>query len=190
MQPHGAGVANRPKHKDALLYGAGDSKIGSIKKQDCIDAKQPVPKGDLAKLGKDLKKQFFAKLPALGRLRDGIKARVEQRGYLIGLDGRILHVRSAHAALNTLLQSCGAILMKRALIEQYDILTNNGYTWGRDFAFVANIHDEVQSSVRPEIAEVVGKSGPEALRIAGEKLRFKVRLDGEYKVGPSWADTH
>lgn len=174
----------------AYLYGAGDGKLGSIAVQDCIDAGKPKPTGSNPVIGKALRARFEKNFSALKRLKDAIKAALAQRPYLVGLDGRNLHVRSDHAALNTLLQSAGALLMKRALVFQHQFLLSQGYVFGRDFAFVANIHDEVQTTVRPELAEIVGKSGPDSLRRSGESFGFRCRLDGEFKSGRNWAETH
>lgn len=174
----------------AYLYGAGDGKLGSIAVQDCIDAGKPKPTGTLKAIGASLRARFEKNFVALKRLKEAIKAALKTRPYLVGLDGRHLHVRSDHAALNTLLQSAGALLMKRALVFQHQFLTEQGYVFARDYAFVANIHDEVQTTARPEIAEIIGKSGPEALRRSGESFGFRCRLDGEFKVGATWANTH
>jgi DNA polymerase I len=160
----------------AFLYGAGDEKIGSI-----------VGKGRTA--GSHLRASFLRKIPALNRLTETVQAQAS-RGFLIGLDGRRLHVRSKHAALNTLLQSCGAILMKLACILQYNELIARGYKWGVDFAIMANVHDEIQFCCRPELAEEIGKSGPASLKKAGEILGFRCPLDGEYKQGANWAECH
>lgn len=174
----------------AYLYGAGDGKLGSIAVQDCIDANKPKPKGTLKSIGAALRLRFEKNFVALKRLKDAIAAALKQRPYLVGLDGRHLHVRSDHAALNTLLQSAGALLMKKALIFQYQFLTEQGLVFGKDFAFVANIHDEVQTTHRPELAELIGKSGPAALKKAGESFGFRCQLDGEFKTGATWAHTH
>jgi DNA polymerase I len=174
----------------AYLYGAGDEKLGKIAVQDCLDAGKPKPTGTLKSIGTALRDRFEQNFRALKLLKKGIKAALQTRSYLVGLDGRRLHVRSDHAALNTLLQSAGALLMKKALVFQYEFLTSQGYVFGKDFAFVGNVHDEVQTTCRPDISDTVGKSGPEALRKAGEYFEFRCRLDGEYKVGPHWAATH
>lgn len=175
-----AGLPTRDNAKTfiyAFLYGAGDGKIGSIV-------------GGGAPQGKALKAKFLKGLPALARLKEAIAAAVESKGHLKGLDGRILPIRSAHAALNTLLQSAGAIVMKKALVIQYADLTARGYSFGTDFAFIANIHDEVQTTCRPEIADAVGRAGVAAIKKAGEHFGFRCPLAGEFKVGNSWAETH
>lgn len=173
----------------AFLYGAGDEKLGSIVVQDSIDASKARPKGALSSIGKRTRARFLANFAALGDLKAELARVLEKRNYLFGLDGRKLHVRSDHAALNTLLQSAGALLMKRALVFQQADLSAR-FRFLRDYAFVANVHDEVQITCRPDIAEEVGRSGPAALRKSGESFGFNCRLDGEFKAGPTWAHTH
>lgn len=175
-----AGLPTRDNAKTfiyAFLYGAGDEKIGSI-----------VGKGKQA--GAGLKKKFLSGLPALGRLLRAIENQVREKGYLRGLDGRILHIRSSHAALNTLLQSAGAVVMKKALVLLDRRLQARGYVPGVDYEFVANVHDEWQIECNPEIAEEVGEAARAAIRSAGEYFKFRCPLDGEFKVGTCWAETH
>ncbi|YP_010761227.1 DNA polymerase [uncultured phage_MedDCM-OCT-S35-C6] len=63
-----------------------------------------------------IKKRFLNNLPALHKLIEGVQSAAE-RGYLTGLDKRQIKVRNSYSALNTLLQSAGAILCKRWLVE-------------------------------------------------------------------------
>src|SRR5690606_16528997 len=101
-----------------------------------------------------------------------------------------LHIRSAHAALNTLLQSAGALIAKQATIFAYQELSTRGYKFGRDYALVAHVHDEVQVDCREAIAEEVGGVVVQAMRLAGEHFKFRCPIDGEYKVGNNWQETH
>ncbi len=175
-----AGLPTRDNAKTFIygfLYGAGDAKIGSI-----------VGKG--ARIGGKLRKQFLDRLPALEKLVRGVKHKAKTQGYLRGLDGRVLHVRHAHAALNTLLQSAGAIAMKKALVILYQSLGEAGLEFGRDYEFVANVHDEYQTLVRKEHVDTFSRLAVEAIRRAGEYYNFRCPLDGEAKVGRSWAETH
>ena len=175
-----AGLETRDQAKTfiyAFLYGAGDAKIGDIV-------------GGTAREGQMLKRKFLSNLPALKRLQEDIKRKVEHGGTLMGLDGRLLRIRSSHAALNMLLQSAGAVCMKVALIQLYHALGKSKWQHGREYAFVANIHDEFQAEVIPQHAEDFGKLAVKAIRVAGKELKLNVQLDGEYKVGDSWAETH
>jgi DNA polymerase I len=176
-----AGLPTRDMAKTfiyALLYGAGDAKIGSII-------------GGSAKAGQRLKQQFFKGLPAYKKLKDRVDAG-SRKGYLQALDGRRLHVRSSHSALNTLLQGAGAILCKQWLADFYDEMETAGYKFGYngDYVIVGWVHDEVQVACKPEITEVVGKTLVSCAVNAGKPFNFRIPLDSEYKVGTSWADTH
>jgi DNA polymerase-1 len=129
------------------------------------------------------------KLPALGKLTDMVRKVAKQRGTLRGLDGRILHVRGLHSALNTLLQSGGAVIMKRALVILDEAINTNPDLAGR-VAFVANVHDEWQMETYPEIAELVGRTAADAIVRAGEYYQLRCPLAGSFDVGPNWAATH
>jgi len=175
-----AGLETRDQAKTfiyAFLYGAGDAKIGDIV-------------GGTARDGQMLKRKFLTNLPALKRLQQDIHKKVEHGGTLMGLDGRVLRIRSSHAALNMLLQSAGAVCMKVALIQLYHALGKSKWQHGREYAFVANIHDEFQAEVIPQHAEDFGKLAVKAIRVAGKELKLNVQLDGEYKIGDTWAETH
>lgn len=175
-----AGLPTRDNAKTfiyAFLYGAGDAKLGSI-----------VSKGRA--VGGQLRTKFLKGLPALEKLVKGVKKRASEVGYLIGLDGRKLHIRSDHAALNTLLQSAGALVMKKALVILDADLQSAGLVPGVHYEFLANIHDEWQIEVDEDKAEFVGKTAQAAIRKAGDYFGFRCPLDGEYKVGANWAETH
>lgn len=180
---HAAGLPSRNNAKTfiyAFLYGAGDEKIGLI-----------VGKG--AAEGKRLKKKFLANTPALQYLKDAVSTKVKKTQTLRGLDGRILHVRSEHSALNTLLQSAGALLCKKWIVLWEQAMLDLGYKhgWDGDFALMAWVHDEIQVACRtPEIAEVVAKVAVECVAKAGEFFNFRCPLTGEAKTGQNWADCH
>jgi DNA polymerase-1 len=170
-----AGLETRPQAKTfiyAFLYGAGDAKIGTVVGGSAAD-------------GARLKQRFLANTPALAGLRERV-GRAAARGYLTGLDGRLLRVRSEHAALNTLLQAAGAIVMKKALV----ILDDYAKQWKIDYKFIGNIHDEVQAEVAEAQAEKYGWLAVECLKAAGLEFNLRCPLDGEYKVGTTWAETH
>ena len=170
-----AGLPTREAAKTfiyAFLYGAGASKIGSIV-------------GGSAKEGQRLIDRFMAGTPALKRLRDKV-AVYAAKGFVPGLDGRKIWVRSEHAALNSLLQGAGAIVMKKALVIFNDKIKSA--LW--DVQMVANVHDEIQFECSPDIAEEAGKACVQSIREAGIAYNLRCPLDGEYKIGLNWRMTH
>jgi DNA polymerase I-like protein with 3'-5' exonuclease and polymerase domains len=182
----------------ALIYGAGDFKLGGIVYEDFTEeqkAKFNAKATDnrdraLATLGKARRKRLMDRLPALAKLTDAVKAKAKSSGHLKGLDGRLLHVRSDHAALNTLLQSAGAIAMKQALVILADELDNHPIPALRETLFVANVHDEFQMEIHKDHADTLGQLAADAIRRAGEYFNLRCPLAGAYDVGPNWASTH
>lgn len=170
-----AGLESRDKAKTfiyAFIYGAGSKKIGSII-------------GGSERDGERVKEKFLRATPSLRSLREKVE-RVAQRRWVKGLDGRKIIIRQPHAALNTLLQGAGAIVMKYALtlLEEY---VNNK----RIKAFpVVNVHDEFQYEVEENRADEFGKIAVQAIIDAGIKLKVRCPLNGEYKIGNNWSETH
>jgi hypothetical protein len=58
---------------------------------------------DQYEIGKRTIDTFYRNLPAIKKLKDKIDERITTKGYLIGIDGRHLQIRSRHSALNQLL---------------------------------------------------------------------------------------
>jgi DNA polymerase I-like protein with 3'-5' exonuclease and polymerase domains len=55
---------------------------------------------------------------------------------------------------------------------------------------VGDIHDEWQFDCLPAHADRVGKLACAAMTKAGEILKMKIKIEGEYSVGRTWAETH
>ena len=170
-----AGLATRDNAKTfiyAFLYGAGDSKIGSIV-------------GGSAAAGKKLKQSFLAQTPALRKLIEAV-SKYAAKGFVPGLDGRMIWVRSEHAALNSLLQGAGAIVMKKALVLFNEQIVKNKWP----VKMVVNVHDEFQWETTEKYATITGEAGKQAIIDAGLFYNLRCPLDGEYKIGKSWRETH
>lgn len=98
--------------------------------------------------------------------------------------------RSNHKALNTLLQSAGAVVMKQALVIADARIQAAGLVPGKHYEWVLNVHDEAQAEVDAEHAEFVGATVRQAIIDAGKHFKMRCELDGEWKMGGSWAETH
>lgn len=171
-----AGLKTRDEAKTliyALIYGAGDAKLGTIV--------SPSSDGQvLRREGRKLRSRFLGAIPAFDNLLSSVKDRAKSNGSLVGLDGRRLPVRSEHSALNFLLQGGGAVVMKRA--------TN--LACRQVSGLVLHVHDEMQFEVPEDRGEEVGVVLAESIRQAGRDMGLRCPLDAAYKVGPSWAVTH
>lgn len=187
-----AGLPTRDDAKTfiyAFLYSAGPGKLGEI-----------IGKGPAA--GKRMRENFLKNFEGLDKLITAVQKAAE-KGYLKFPDGRHTHVRSAHSALNTLLQGVGALVMKEATRRYIRKLREHGVRvfgidcpwWDRrqsqyDFALTGQIHDEDDATCRSSVTELASRLGPESLVEAGEHYNLRCRLDGAAKVGKNWYDVH
>ena len=168
-----AGLSERGQAKTFIygyLYGAGDAKIGEIVNGTSRD-------------GKRLKEKFLKNTPALKTLRERVIL-AAKRGYVKGLDGRKLWIRSEHSALNFLLQGAGAIVMKKALVLLVET------TKHLDYKLVLNCHDEFQAEVLNEHTEEFEELAIESIVNAGKHFEMRCPLDAEAATGSSWCYTH
>jgi DNA polymerase-1 len=167
----------------AVCYGAGARKVGSL-----FYPKESEQK--MMQKGKEVIDTFYKRLPAIKKLKDKITERVNSRGYLTGIDGRHLQIRSAHSALNQLLQSTGAVLMKKATCILYDDMTSQGYVHGKDYAFCGFFHDEWQLAVKPEYVDILQSTSIKAIEKSGQYFNLLCPFTGESRSGLNWKETH
>ena len=169
-----AGIT-RPQAKTliyATLYGAGPTKVGSIV-------------GGGAKEGNEVLHRFYSNTPKLRQLMEKVQ-KVASKGYVPGLDGRRILVRSEHAALNSLLQGCGAIIAKQWAVEAHKAFKARHIPVQQ----VAFVHDEIQIETAERYGEDVAQIMCDAASQAGITLGFRCPVDAEAKIGKNWYDTH
>jgi len=170
-----AGLGSRDESKTfiyAFIYGAGSKKIGSII-------------GGSERDGERIKEKFLRATPSLRHLREKVE-RIAQRRWVRGLDQRKIIIRYPHAALNTLLQGAGATVMKYALTLLEEYVINKQIK-----AFpVVNVHDEFQYEVEENRADEFGRLAVQSIIDAGKQLNVRCPLNGEYKIGNNWSETH
>ena len=170
-----AGLTDRDQAKTfiyAFLYGAGPAKIGKVV-------------GGSSKEGQQLITKFLSNMPKLKKLRDNV-AKWSKDGTIPALDGRLLHIRSEHAAVNTLLQGAGAIICKQWLVHITERIRKSGV----DAKLVASIHDEYQFEVAKKDAQRFGQITKDAMQETEKTLKVKCPLDCEFKIGKTWSETH
>jgi DNA polymerase I-like protein with 3'-5' exonuclease and polymerase domains len=124
-------------------------------------------------------------MPKLKKLRDDV-LKWSKDGTIPALDGRRLHIRSPHAALNTLLQGAGAIICKQWLVHITDRIRGSSV----DAKLVASIHDEYQFEVAKKDAQRFGQITKDAMQETEKTLKVKCPLDCEFKIGTTWSETH
>jgi len=156
----------------ATLYGASPGKVGTII-------------GGSEKQGRKIIDNFQRNVPAYAALKKKV-SKFAAKGWIPGLDGRRLQIRSEHSALNTLLQSAGAIIAKQWIVCFHEELRKKKVP----FKLVAWVHDEVQIEVPEKYGTIVGEIVVKAAADAGEILKFRCPVGAEFKIGKNWYDCH
>lgn len=171
-----AGLGTRGEAKTlmyAYLFGAGEPKL-------CAQLGVAVTRV------RKIKRKLGENLPTLKVLIDGLKEATKRRGYLVGLDGRKIFVRSAHMNLVYLLQSAEAILMKLATVLAHRAIKKERY----DSHMVCMMHDEFQFETLETHTKDVSELLEWSIEEAGRKLELGLPTTGEAKIGNSWYMTH
>ena len=134
---------------------------------------------------------FGNQFPALPALIADVTKQWKARGYLLGLDGRKLFPRTERSVFNTLNQSAGAIIMKKALQIADDKLSLK-LEVGKDYEFILNVHDEMELEVLddPEVITYTSKTLLESIKEAGEFFKFPTPMKGNVTVGKNWSECH
>ena len=168
-----------------MLYGCGAVKAGTI-----IDPNEKDP-DKLKRLGRNAIDGFMNGVPALKKLKEQIESTLTERKYLIGLDKRALYCRSSFKGLNVLLQSAGAILMKQVVVNIHNNIEQNlGLPYGKGWEQLLMIHDEAQLTCYSEYTEAIREQAMMAFPQAQEFFGFRCLIEGDSKVGHTWAETH
>jgi hypothetical protein len=170
---------------NCMLYGGGAVKAGTII--------NPNEKDEfvLRKLGGTAINSFMDGVPALKKLKREIENQLYKRNYLYGLDKRTLHCRSAFKGLNVLLQSAGAIIMKQVVVMIHDKIEQElGLVHGKDWEQALMVHDEIQLVCNPAYTKQIREQAMLAFPAAGDFFNFRCKIEGDSRVGYTWAETH
>jgi DNA polymerase-1 len=156
----------------AWLLGAGQAKVAQILNCSVRQAGEAMD-------------NFLRSIPALKELKRKA-AMAAQRGYLVSLDGRRIKIESEHKALSVYLQGGETVIMRMANFLWYTQAKKNKIK----FKQTVWVHDEWQTETEESRAEELGKLQVQSIIDTGEHFDLNCPLDGEYKIGNNWAETH
>ncbi len=178
-----ANLSTRSKGKKlhyTILFGGGDEKVATDLRIAKVEARL-------------VKKKLFANLPALPKLIDQLKKEWKTKGYITGLDGRVIWVRAEHMLVVYAMQSLEAIVMKNFINRLFKITWNKGLI----FEMVTVMHDEAQFLVKEGQPFLKGDSvdyfkvlAYEAIEFVNDKFNLWCPQAIDIKVGNTWSDCH
>ena len=171
-----AGLDTRDQAKTfiyALLYGAGDAKIGAVVNGSAKD-------------GAELRSRFMSNMPAYKRLSEAVIRKGESDGRLKAIDGRVLRVRSGHASLNTLIQGSSAVLMKKWFMYVDHYLRRRRIR----SKIVAMIHDELVLESAEKDVDATRESVILSISQVNKAYSLRCKLECDVQVGNNWSEIH
>jgi len=197
------------------LYGSGDMKMGTIlvsSTQDAVEyyqdrrdwyrrnpnrnekkvwsdalkaRRQATPEeAALIEIGSKVKRALETGITGLGDLVSALKT-ASTRKYLNVADRRV-PIRSNHAALNTLLQSFSALIMKKWVCLTDEACRRQDVVYRP----LLTVHDELDIECLPEYVDAYSKICLRSIGLAGEYYKVRLPVTGEVKQGSSWLEVH
>ena len=177
---HILGLASRDKAKTfiyAYIYSAGNERLSEILDVSVEEAKR-------------IRDKFEKAIPALKNLKTAVAVKYRNQKWIYGIDKRKLMCRAEYSSLNTLIQSCGSLLVKKGTVILNEDLHDAGFVWGKDYRMVLHVHDEMQFVVHKDRVEEFKDIASKLFNKTKEYFGFKCELAGEIKVGSNWSETH
>ena len=177
------GLANKPAAKKFLyttLMGGGGAKLAVDQKQfgTILSAKQ----------GNVLKEQLISSVPGFKDLINTLQTELHKTGRITLCDGSRVIVSSDHMVIPYLLQGDESRLMKLSMVLLEEEITKHKH---RGLAYkVADIHDEWQYLIHKDVAEEFIAYALPCFEKAGEEFGYLIKIEGDAKIGGTWAETH
>lgn len=163
----------------AAIYGASGKKISQML-------------GVTQDRGEDILNGVWDNAPALTKLKQDTERFWEENGHIIGIDGRIIKVRSKHSILNTLFQSAGVICAKYVTVYLMQYLEHQKYCISPfvgtpDVCSMIEYHDENQLYVNEKLLKFKDfDTKEEAQSIIdkwkGNQLSTISEINGKYRL--------
>lgn len=198
----GIGVNNDLDELRDKYHGSLNAKLRQIKQRSNKSGMIPIGKGSFIPANQEMalraldggyiKETFLKYNPDLSDLINRVQS-ASERGWLLGLDGRRVQMRrdfggkvQIHKALNTLLQSAGAVVMKHSIVILDRLIQEHGLHSIK----VIDMHDEAEFECLPEEADKHAELAVQSIKEAGVLLGLNCPLDAEAHIGRTWRDVH
>lgn len=170
------GLDTRAKAKTilyAIVMGAGDGRVASEAKISLKDAKAT-------------KKQLFDRVPGFPKLIGRLQNEWKRKGRITLCDGSPVIVPQDYQVIPYLLQGDESRIMRQAAIYlDVEVRRQKLEAWK-----VGDIHDEWQWVVAVGHVDAFVAAALSVFPRAGEAFNYTIPIEGDAKVGKTWAETH
>lgn len=156
-----------------VLFGAGAAKVGNML-------------GISQKAGGEKRRALLNGIPGMNNLLNKLKNFASQTGWVPGIDGRQVYPEQEYKALNYLVQSCEAILMKRTVVRVAELFKENNI----EFKQLLFYHDECSWEIDPKDTELATKLIKEAFETAPKDYGVDIMEAGDIVTGGNYYEVH
>ena len=157
----------------AIIFGAGAGKCAAIIKGD-------------QKEGKLIRDKLISGIPNFEALIEKAQNAAKLNGWIPGLDGRKVYSEEPYKAVNYLIQSAEAILMKNTIVT-----INKGFEEAKiDAKQLLMYHDECSWEIKPEDAEKATEIIKLGFAEAPKQFGVNIMEAGDIKVGKDYFEVH
>lgn len=157
----------------AILMGAGDARVSN-------EARIPL------KEARGTKAKFFEQVPELPRLISRLQVEAAKTGRIKLCDGSSVIMKQDYMVIPYLLQGDESKIMKVAMLRIAKVCRQLKI----DAIQAGMIHDELQFDVLASQVPEFIKICLEAFEYAGRYFKYNIQIEGDAKVGRTWAETH
>lgn len=194
LEQHHLHPLSRGKAKNfnfGWTFGASDNKLGKM-----AGGSKVAGEG----VREALRRVFPAKAALIDKVteewRKNAKRRVNKwgnmeyyNGWIAGLDGAPVYIKSEHAVLVYMVQSDEAVYMTAVYNLAHKYL-ERALRWGEDYVIVCWYHDEVTVECRDELKHQVASLLEKAFKTASDYFKLSVPQIGEASIGLNWLEVH
>jgi DNA polymerase-1 len=177
------GLANKAAAKKfyyTLMMGGAGARLAADQLQ--FGTKMTAAEGSAKKT------MLVKSIPGFKKLIDKLEKELEKTGRIRLCDGTPILVPSPHMVIPYLLQGDESRLMKQSMIYLEQELSRAKIS--AEARKVADIHDEWQYRVRRNLVEEFIRLALPVFKRAGRSFGYKIEIEGDAKVGLTWAETH
>lgn len=162
---------------------AGESKNAGLQIRESLRETFPAQAALVDKLTAEWKSNAKTRLNDWGKME-------HYNGWITGLDGRPIYIKSEHQILVYMLQSDEAIYMSATYVMAYTDLMKR-FKWGEDFGIVCFYHDELTIEIKKEYAEEAASIIENAFTKASNYFAMNhCPQAGEAEIGENWLEVH
>lgn len=140
--------------------------------------------------GEQIANTFLERMVGIKELIADCGKQSKNKGTITAIDGRELYSRSPHSALNLLLQGSAGVIAKQWAINFHKLAEDRGLVYGKDWYQSAFVHDEYQCPALEEKAIILGDAMVDGCLMIQDQFDMNIRIEGDYQIGSSWAETH